>query len=146
MEQQVIALLASHLLEDGFAACLMSRSGNLIYANKAFQRIKRALAAVGALPGDTRGGPGGEASQERAKFTLLRDGRREHYQLERRDLDCGSDTAEAFIYQPMTSQEAASAALAQATTRLEDITRLVSDWIWETDRNLAFTYISSTLR
>jgi hypothetical protein len=26
--------------------------------------------------------------------------------------------------------------------RLEDITRLVSDWIWETDRDFKFTYLT----
>lgn len=142
LERQIVALLASQLLEDGPAACIMGSNGELIYSNKAFQRIKRALAAVGALPGDTRGGPGGAESEERSKFTLLRDGRREHYRLERRCLNCEAGRAEALIYQPTTSQEAASAALTQATTRLQDITRLVSDWIWETDRNLAFSYIS----
>ncbi|MDJ0611511.1 MAG: PAS domain-containing sensor histidine kinase [Kiloniellales bacterium] len=32
---------------------------------------------------------------------------------------------------------------AEATGRLQDLTRLVSDWIWETDRDLVLTYASS---
>ena len=32
---------------------------------------------------------------------------------------------------------------AKAAGRLQDLTRLVSDWIWETDRDLVLTYASS---
>lgn len=33
----------------------------------------------------------------------------------------------------------------ESERRLEDITRLVSDWVWETDRDLVFTYVSERI-
>ncbi len=135
--------LGSALLEDGPPTCIVDQDNAIIYANRAFERIKRSLAAVGALPsvGAVREAASGPISAPRLSLEV--GGEREIYRRETKDLDHGSDTFTAFIYTPLTGDAKTQEALAEAKTRLEDVTRLVSDWVWETDRRYAISYVSS---
>src|SRR3546814_2957561 len=80
-------------------------------------------------------------SQEH-KLTI--DGRTEYYRARRRLIrgSDGSVRATALLYESTTKLKATATALVQATTRLDDTTRLVSDWVWETDRHLVLTFRS----
>jgi PAS domain S-box-containing protein len=135
--------LGDALLEDGPPTCIVDRDNAIVYANPAFERIKRALAAIGALPSagaalGSEAGPGGAW-----RLSLEVGGEREIYRRETKALDHGPDKATAFIYRPLTGDAKAQEALAEAKARLEDITRLVSDWVWETDRGFVLSFVSS---
>ena len=47
-----------------------------------------------------------------------------------------------MVYTPVAEQDNVKSKLAAAVERLDDITRLVSDWVWETDRDVVLTYLS----
>ncbi len=158
-EWDPVAGLARALLDGGAATCVTDRRGELIYANAAYERIAEAvadaeLAPIGR-PIDGPTGPGNEtasplaaveASNARAerKHAVAVDGGIEYYSLRHevlRDAD-GRTIARASIFTPITDQESAKTKLAAANERLEDITRLVSDWVWEINRNQVLTFVS----
>ncbi|MFQ6017267.1 MAG: PAS domain-containing sensor histidine kinase [Kiloniellaceae bacterium] len=139
------------LLDEGPPICITDSAGRLVYANAAYERISEALAAAGIAPdrqppapppnGSAADAPGHPVERE---HTILIDGRNEHYSLRQRTL-CDADgksLAMASVFQPIDRLKSASAALATTSARLDDISRLVSDWIWEANRNLVLTYVS----
>ena len=141
--QDLRAELGGALIEDGPPTCIVDRDNTIVYANPAFERIKRGLAAAGALP---LGGPAlepGAGPSSDGRLTLEVAGQREAYQRETKELHDGPDKATAVIYRPLAGDAKAQEALTEAKTRLEDITRLVSDWVWETDRRFVFSFVSS---
>jgi PAS domain S-box-containing protein len=145
----LLLTLQRELLEEGPPTCIVDAEGNVIYANKGYEKIAAALAAADALPGQSILGllpGGGEAtpiavSQEH-KLTI--EGRTEYFRAKRRPIRAadGSLRATALVYESTTKLKATATALVQATTRLDDTTRLVSDWVWETDRTLQLTFVS----
>ena len=54
----------------------------------------------------------------------------------------GDPVLTATVLVPKPDHDWARHALDTAIERLEDMTRLVSDWIWETNRNLVLTFVS----
>ena len=141
--------LQRELLEDGPPTCIVSPDGAVLYANKAYQKIAGALAQAGALPNQSTLGllpQSGDflpiAVSQEHKLSI--DGRTEYYRAKRRSLrrTDGTIRATALVYESTTKLKATATALVQATTRLDDTTRLVSDWVWETDRNLVLTFVS----
>ncbi|WP_420345630.1 PAS domain-containing sensor histidine kinase [Pelagibius sp.] len=145
----LVAILQRDLLEDGPPTCIVDAEGAIIYANKAFDRIHDALAAADALPSQsTLGvwpqGPGSSPVAVSQEHKLILDGRTEYFRAKRRAIR-GADgnlKATALVYEPTTKLKATATALVQATTRLDDTARLVSDWVWETDRDLVLTFVS----
>ncbi|HMA15927.1 MAG TPA: PAS domain-containing sensor histidine kinase [Kiloniellaceae bacterium] len=147
--EDLLLILQRDLLEEGPPVCVLSPEGAVVYANKAYHRIADALAEAGAAPTQPTLGavpPGGDvlpiAVSQEHKLTI--DGRTEFYRVRRR-LIRGADggvRASALIYESTTKLKATATALVQATTRLDDTTRLVSDWVWETDRHLTLTFVS----
>jgi PAS domain S-box-containing protein len=145
----LLLALQRDLLEDGPPTCIVSPEGATIYANKAYQRIAPALAEAGALPSQSTlgllpqgGDPSPIAVSQEHKLTI--EGRTEYYRARRRPIRGadGSMRATALVYESTTKLKATASALVQATTRLDDTTRLVSDWVWETDRALTLTFVS----
>src|SRR3546814_217965 len=121
----------------------------MVYANKAYHRLAGPLAEAGAAPSQSGIGlmsPAGDISpiavSQEHKLTI--DGRTEYYRARRRLIrgSDGSVRATALLYESTTKLKATATALVQATTRLDDTTRLVSDWVWETDRHLVLTFVS----
>jgi PAS domain S-box-containing protein len=135
--------LGSALLEDGPPTCIVDQENAIIYANPGFERIKRSLAAVGALPSAGGAAEGVTGPISAPRLSLEVGGEREIYRRETKGLGRGSNMVTAFIYRPLTGDAKTQEALAEAKTRLEDVTRLVSDWVWETDRRFAISYVSS---
>ncbi|MEO3428082.1 PAS domain-containing sensor histidine kinase [Pelagibius sp. CAU 1746] len=147
--EELLGILQNELLEEGPPTCILDGDGSVIYANRGYHKIAEALAAADAAPTPTTLGllpQGGDAtplavSQE---HKLIIDGRTEYYRAKRRPIR-GTDgglRATAVVYEPTTKLKATATALVQATTRLDDTTRLVSDWVWETDRDLTLTFVS----
>ncbi len=146
---ELVTTLQRELLEEGPPTCIVDPAGEVIYANKAYDKIAGALAEAEALPSQSTLGllpQGGEAAliavSQKHKLTI--DGRTEYFRAKRRPIR-GSDgvtRATALIYESTTKLKATATALVQATTRLDDTTRLVSDWVWETDRRLVLTFVS----
>ena len=146
------------LLKDGEAAAVVDAQGRLIFANEAYRRLlpllllgigplKLESASDGLLPwvreviAETEDfGKGwspeihkslslADRSSKVGRFTVLRDG---EGQVEAVVLRCRVSSSP----QEMRRQ------LSHLQERFEDITRMVSDWVWETDRTLKVTYIS----
>lgn len=128
-------------LEQGPAACLLSDSGQVFYENAAFQRIKPALKAAGTLPKQSN--ESGSDSPQNQRITLEISHRREHYNCRRLDLSLGNTRAQGYLYEPVVQESCALAEVDRLKSRLEDLTRLASDWVWETDRDLNFTALSA---
>ena len=148
--EDLLQTLQSDLLEEGPPVCILSAEGKMIYANRAYHRIAEALAEAGAAPTPSILGLVTSASDSSSPIAVSQehkltiDGRTEYYRARRR-LIRGSDggvKASALLYESTTKLKATATALVQATTRLDDTTRLVSDWVWETDRHLVLTFVS----
>jgi len=147
--EELLQILQRDLLEEGPPCCIISPEGEMVFANKAYHRIAEALAQAGALPNQTTLGlmpQSGDLSpiavSQEHKLTI--DGRTEYYRARRRLIRGadGATRATALVYESTTKLKATATALVQATTRLDDTTRLVSDWVWETDRSLVLTFVS----
>lgn len=155
-----LAVAAARALVDaGAPTCVTDIDGNVIYANDAYERIADAFEEAGIAPArvrsNTKPGSEGIATETLAtiqalngplerEHSLIIDGRNEHFLIHRKPLlnDAGKCYAAASIFERITERKTSDATLAQANERLEDITRLVSDWIWETNRNLVMTFVS----
>ena len=145
----LLAVLQRDLLEAGPPTCIVDGRGDIVYSNQAFAKISEALNAVGALPGyrpPTHGAETGglSPSTETQEFQIKVGDRSAYYRRQERTFGAESERhgVVAYIFEPITKQKTHSAALLQATTRLDDITRMVSDWVWETDRDLVITFVS----
>ncbi|MGH6886102.1 MAG: PAS domain-containing sensor histidine kinase [Kiloniellales bacterium] len=148
--------LQGRMLDDGPATCICDAEGRLLYSNSAYRRIAEALAEIGAGPRPLLDkaalgqAPDRQATLEALCSALSRDytltlgGRSEAYSAHHRPLlrSGFDDYAIASTYTPRSREQALRSQLAIADERLEDITRLVSDWIWETNRNLVLTFVS----
>ena len=142
--ESLVAILQRKLLEEGPAACIFDQDGRLLYKNGAYDRIAEALASAGEEHLWRRPGADGRNGQSTPSnaLTLRVEGRTEHYSHYRHEFSIPPLRAVAHIYEETTKSRALAAALSQATARLEDMTRLVSDWVWETDADLVFTFVS----
>ncbi len=154
-----VADLARALLDGGAATCVTDRRGELLYANAAYERIAEAVAEAGLAPiGRPIDGPSRDSNattkalaavealtdQVERPHAIAVNGGIEHVTL-RHEVLCDADgrkAARATIFTPITDQESAKTKLAAASERLDDITRLVSDWVRETNRNQVLTFVS----
>jgi len=138
---QLSKLFQQAALEQGPAACLLGSDGALLYENAAFQRIKPALAAAGALPGGN--GQLAADGPQNNRITLEIAHRHEHFCCRRIDLAVAKTGAQGYLFQPASQDGCTLAEVDRLKSKLEDLTRLVSDWVWETDRALNFTALSA---
>jgi len=140
--------LAMSLLAEGPPLCVTNAEGQQLYANPAYDRITAALAASSEDAANQPSWPlqhpnrDGDDTSEACAITI--DGRIEYYRLHRKALvgDAEEGPLIATVYLPVSGRDGAGDALAMAIERLEDITRLVSDWVWEADQNLVLTFVS----
>jgi len=149
--------LAQALLEEGPPLCVADTAGALLYGNAAYQRIAPALAASAEKPdsqpswpfhrlvrhADEAAPPSRDDGTDEARAITI-DGRTEYYRVRNKALlgENGTDPVIATVFAPVSQSADAGDALALAIERLEDVTRLVSDWVWETDRHLVLTFVS----
>ena len=71
---------------------------------------------------------------------MVRHYRSRHFPITDRE---GELVAVGGIYQDISRERAIAERAVHAQERFEDIARLVSDWMWEVDRDFNFTYVSS---
>ncbi|MDX1402312.1 MAG: histidine kinase dimerization/phospho-acceptor domain-containing protein, partial [Kiloniellales bacterium] len=131
------------LLDEGPPTCIINGHGDVLYANDAFESIKRSLAAEDALPSVSPGFAKIPKSESRDTLAIKTAKGMELYRTEQKFLSCDSEQAVAYIYRPLPTDAKAQQKIALLNTRLEDVTRLVSDLLWETDRNFNFTFVST---
>jgi len=121
-------------------------SGEIIFANAAYRRLTPALAECG--PKDT---PADLVAEVISMGGLLRrtysveiDGQSRCYISEHEILSDDDGTVLALVgrYAPSGDLLRSQQALARSEERFGDIARLVSDWVWETRRDLTLTYVS----
>ena len=142
----LVADLARDLLDGGAATCVTDPRGELIYANAAYERIAIAAAEAGLAPIgrpiETRAS--GTAPETTRRQAIEADGEIAHYEIREQILHdaAGGITGRSVVFSPVAKPDHATTTLAAAIERLEDITRLVSDWVWETDRNSVLAYLS----
>ncbi|MBX6323175.1 MAG: PAS domain-containing sensor histidine kinase, partial [Rhodospirillaceae bacterium] len=141
----------SELLDHVPPLYIADLQGRVLWSNPAFAALERSLVRARGSGG---GGvlPLAEIAAEVAalRAAVFRDEavrmgdtiqrlRSRHVPL--RD-ETGQIGAIAGIVQPVADESHRLEALALMRERLDDITRLVSDWIWETDPNLTITSVS----
>ncbi len=151
--EALLAALQREMIQEGSAICILDRNGQVIYTNKAFRRIAKPLAAVGSFPGKLRAAlqerewPGLEFETSESVPQEVRisvNGQHEYYHQQHWEIEdsAGNIAATGYVFECITRLKSATWALAEATARLDDITRLVSDWVWECDPTLNLTFIS----
>ena len=142
----LVAELARGVLDGGAATCVTDRRGDLVYANAAYERIAVTVAEAGLAPiGRLIDARADDTAAEAARRQAIElDGQIVHYEIREQILRdaAGGIAGRAAVYTPVAEPDNVKAKLAATVERLEDITRLVSDWVWETDRDLALTYLS----
>jgi PAS domain S-box-containing protein len=132
-----LGALHRQLLDEVPPICVTDHTGRLVYSNAAFEQIADAVTAADLAPARAEGG----------EISIVVGDRIERYALHCRPLKApgapGAITAlTATVLEPLPDGDWARNALDAALERLEDITRLVTDWIWETNRNLVLTFVS----
>ncbi len=151
---QDMSILQRELLENGDPVALYDRHGQVVYTNPAFDRIAEAFTANAPL--NSFGSDKSRSQQDELnalkslagsvinEYAVRINGRVEYFRAKHKALNDsnGEFVGSALLLTPMSEIKALNAALSLANERLDDTTRLVSDWIWETDRNLILTYIS----
>ena len=143
----MLSRLQQELLENGPPYYIADPAGKLTHANDAFLRIAAALQDVGEkLPTpemvSTLRGLDAPLLRE---IRVVLDGQEEAYQAEYSLLRNKRGKVQAILgrYIPASAVADAERARALAEERFSDLTRLVSDWVWETDRNLKLVYVSA---
>jgi len=143
--------LKAQLLESGPPVYLADTAGRILYANAAFTEMRDAAqaaeAGAHALPGPRSDvtlivlAGGGPVEREEAVTTASGERlfRAHHYAVP--DLE-GGIAGIGGRYEDITQERAIHQRAVLNVERFDDIARLVSDWIWETDRHFNFTYVS----
>ena len=143
----MLARLHQELLENGPPYYVADSDGALTHANSAYRRIEGALKEVGEQTPSaelmTTLQALGTPLMREVRLTL--NGREEAYQAEFSLLKSKRGKVEGIIgrYLPSSALADAERARVLAEERFSDLTRLVSDWVWETDRDLNLVYVSA---
>ena len=144
---ELLSQLQQELLDNGPPYCVADPKGVVTYANAAFRRIQPALEEIS----ESAPSPDMVATLQSLETPLLReislniDDREEAYQVEYSLLRDNRGKVAAVLgrYLPASAIAEAERARALAEERFSDLTRLVSDWVWETDRDLKLVYVSA---
>ena len=130
----LLAALRETLLDYAGPICITDRRGAVVYGNAAYRRIADDMSPAERAP----------LRRDGEAVSLVVGDRIETFILRSRTVE-GADGLPAFfasVLEPQEARQAAGEALESALERLEDFTRLVTDWIWETNRNLVLTFVS----
>ncbi|MEE8203792.1 MAG: ATP-binding protein [Alphaproteobacteria bacterium] len=143
------------LLADAWPAYVADLSGRLLFANAAYQALLR-----DAAPTPDSGPEGsqahllspdavGQVRKEQGAIELdetmgsdlsPRRFRSRHFPIHD---DAGNIVAVGGIYHDAMREQALAQRAVHIQERFDDITRLVSDWVWEVDQDFNFTYVSA---
>lgn len=150
---ELIAAARCQLLDEGPALCILDPQGQIAYTNRAFDRISKPLAVAGCFPGSLRSSlqesewPGAatyEAEPLAREICILVNGQQEFYAQQRKEIagPSGEPAGTAYLFTAATKLKQTTKALEETSARLDDITRLVSDWVWESDKQLLLVFVS----
>ncbi len=130
----LLGALQGRLLDHGPPICVTGRQGDIVYSNAAYALIADRLSAGERAP----------RRQDGDEIALSIGERIERYTIRSQTIGGveGAPALTATVLEPRLDHEWAGNALDDALERLEDITRLVTDWIWETNRDLVLTFVS----
>ncbi|MFQ5958530.1 MAG: ATP-binding protein [Alphaproteobacteria bacterium] len=143
------------LVADAWPVYVADLSGSLLFANAAYQELLRdATRTSDSGPAGSEGrllSPGAleQVRHEQGPIELdesiecgltMRPFRSRHFPI--RD-DDGNLVAVGGVYRDATREHALAQRAAHIQERFDDITRLVSDWVWEVDQDFKFTYVSA---
>jgi len=156
-----------HLLEAGEPAAVTDAAGRLLYANGAFQAALPALlSAVGSTPDEratlpaeaAAGGldflppllaglaprPGAWSADTASELRLPREAGRGALRLHLGALADEGGRLQLVVLRLLPDEDPGllRGELAALRERLDDIVRLVSDWVWESDRDLRLRFLS----
>jgi len=142
--------MGASFLESTHPVYMADLEGGLLYANEAFDNLCRAEdgSATGAAPFSLREIAEAVARDEQVfhhNFSLRRGGHNtafhsRHFPVRYAD---GKLAAIAGVVQSADYSTSLRKQVTQERGRFEDLARLVSDWLWETDAHFNFTYASS---
>ncbi|MGB1547558.1 MAG: PAS domain-containing sensor histidine kinase [Alphaproteobacteria bacterium] len=137
-------------LESTHPVYMADLDGNLLYTNDAFRNLSCAEdgSAEAALPFSLReiaNAIRDSGQMLHHAFSLRRGARTEQFQSRHFPVHdaTGKLSAIAGILQAAGYSASLRSQLTKERERFEDLARLVSDWLWETDENFNFTYASS---
>ena len=147
--------IAEALLTHGQAAYAADASGKLVYANEGYRELLRA-AAPDAMAGDDTAGsllsPDALAQVLRQRQPVWikqtvdaeptpRYLKSLHFPIAAED---GQDVAlVGGVYYDASRETALAKRVASTQERFDDITRLISDWVWEVDKDFNLTFVSA---
>jgi len=141
------------LLADGPPMYVPDLDGKLTYANQAYRRLLELHARKSGVDPDWAGpcaldeivcGVAVSGAAVAREDVIETDAGTDFYSSQHfpiRD-ESGETIAVGGVYQNATREAQAWLETLAARERFQDISRLVSDWIWETDADFRFTYVS----
>ena len=145
-------MVEEKLLDAGVPMYAADLEGNLVYANvqyrnllmllKPSSEIKDAIVSPQALARVVNDGKPWFVDETFAVDGATKQFHVHHFPIMGRDNEL---VAVGGIYYDSLREQKIASRGAQLQARLDDITRLVSDWVWETDSQLNFSYISSRI-
>jgi PAS domain S-box-containing protein len=149
-DARFVRQFGEQLLDLAAALCLADADGGIVYANAPFQRLAEALDGADTVPWSTV--RLAQVARRAATETMPMEveesvscrGVKRYLRCRYSYLGAGRDDAImlAAQYEDMTAEWALRQRATDLQVRLEDLTRLVSDWLWETDQGLNFTFVS----
>ena len=130
----MLSAMQVELLDRAPPICVSDRQERLVYTNDAYDRIAKAVKADKRAP----------QRRDGEEISLSIGSRTERFVLRVHSMNGpdGQPLLTASVFEPHHDLEWKSDALDEALERIEDLTRLVTDWIWETNRNLVLTFVS----
>ena len=149
------ARIEQELLADGAPMYAAEPSGKLLFANHAYRELLQAppgasgagsdnppmrLASPHALSQVERARAPVEIEESLAVGQQTRSFRSRHIPVFAAD---GALVAVRGVYHDVSRERALGRRAAHLRDRYDDLTRLVSDWIWEVDRDFNLTFISA---
>jgi PAS domain S-box-containing protein len=149
-DARFVRQFGERLLDLAAALCLADADGGIVYANAPFQRLAEAIDGADTVPWSTV--RLAQVARRAATETMPMEveesvscrGVKRYLRCRYSYLGAGRDDAImlAAQYEDMTAEWALRQRATDLQVRLEDLTRLVSDWLWETDQGLNFTFVS----
>ena len=134
------------LLDAGPAVFVARADGRLLFHNTAYGEIAEQLAEAHDRRFDagTAAVPIAERLPLQSELTLGRGAARRSYRLEQWavTLTDGGGPAVVGRFNPIDEVDDLRRRLAILEDRFHDFTGMISDWIWETDRDFRLTYVS----
>jgi PAS domain S-box-containing protein len=144
--EDLIDRLSQSLLGDASPLFIADPGGALLYSNRPYRRIEEALAAGSERsPAEQlAAGLGSTGVPARRELSVEINGKSRSYMVEQHLLHDHEGNLLAVVgrLDSIDEPRRLRGALALSEERFNDIARLVSDWVWETDGNLTLTYVS----